>query len=254
MKNNVKLMGIATSATLSVALLAGCPGTELPPGVGPTTGKPQITGRVTKNNNPVSGRTVFLKSFSGGSEGSFVGGSAVADKSVKTDSNGSFTIEVPADAVEAGGLFGVGYDISKEDAKKIAVTDNPDEIQWFTSPAINLKTKTGKSATINFDLAWNATAFSPANGAAVPAGKVTFTLAEKMDATEYEVTVNSGTVAGSGAKAFSGKSATKTIEWADAKAGDYVYQAKAFTPTGISGITSNQQASSWLTFKVTGAQ
>lgn len=253
MKNNLKLMGIATSATLAITLLAGCPGTDLPTGTGQNLGDPQISGRVTKNNQPVEGRMVFLKKYLG-SEGSFANGSKVEGVTTKTDSAGRFTLPVPADAANAGGLFGVGYDATNADPKNISAGTLTDEIQWFTSPAINLANKTGKTVAVNFDVAWNTAAFQPSNGAAVQGPNVTFTLPEKMGATEYEIDVRQGTVAGTGTPAFSEKGTDRTFTWNGAANGNYIYQAKAFLTSGIAGITSNQAAAPWATFTVTGAQ
>lgn len=251
--NTMKMMGIAASATVTVALLAGCPGTDLPTGTTPGAGQPEISGRITKNNNPVEGRTVFLKKFLG-DEGSFANGSKVEGVTAKTDSSGRFVLPVPADAANAGGMFGVGYDATNADPQNISAGTLTDEIQWFTSPAINLSTKTGKTVSVNFDLAWNVAAFSPSNGAAVQGPNVTFTLPEKSGATEYEIDVRKGKVAGTGASAFSEKKTERTFTWEGATAGDYIYQAKVFLPSGIAGITSNQAASPWTTFSVTGAQ
>lgn len=257
MKTTVKLLGFTVA---TAAILAGCTG-NLPTNTG--TGdlsKPGFTVTVTKNGQPVSGYNLFLKQFNNVSEGQF-GNSSATGTSVKTDSNGIAFVEAPQDAVNGGALFGVGYDAANTqfggNRDKVAQSNNTDEIQWFTTPAVNLNTKTGKRVSLNFDVAWATAGFSPANGGTVQGPNVTFQLAPKQGATKYEVVVSQGNVAGTGspaAPAGSLTSATPSITWTGAKAGTYNYQAKAFLPSGMAGIDANQTASSWLVFSVTGAQ
>jgi hypothetical protein len=257
MKTATKLLGFSVVAS---AILAGCTGTGLPSGTTPGAGKPGFLVRVTKDNQPVSGKTVFLKKFNNVKEGDFGNSDKVSGSGVKTDSNGNAFVEAPADAVTGGALFGVGYDAANTDfggdSKNVAVSNLKDEIQWFTTPAVDLSTKTGKTASVNFDLKWATSGFTPADGGAVQGPKVTFQLTPKTGATKYEVVVNKGNVAGSGTSAAAGgslTSSTTSITWDNATAGDYTYQAKAFTTSGVAGVT-DQQASPWLVFKVTGAQ
>lgn len=260
MKLNAKLIGASVIAT---AILAGCTGTTLPgstttgTGSAGTVGQPGFSGRMTKNGSaPTGDRYVFLKKYSG-TEGSLANGSGVPGTEVKVSSDGSFFIPAPAEAVSGGALFGIAYDVAnatyKGDATKASASVLKDEIQWFSTPAYDLSTKTGKTVSVNFDIAWNTEAFTPSNGGAISPTNLEFRLAPRTGATKYEVTVNKGTVVGAGTRAFSETSATPNIKWTGATAGDYVYQAKAHHPNGVAGVTGDSQAAStWLTFKVSG--
>lgn len=260
---NIKLF--AGVAAVTVTLLAGCTGNV--PGQLGQPGQPGFSGRITKNNQGLPDRQVWLKRFSSGTEGTLTGGVAVEGTRVKTDSNGNYFIPAPADAVTAGALFGIGYDVANSsqggDTTKLDAKNLTDEIQWFSSPAYNLSTKSGNTVNVSFDVAWAISGFSPAYGSTVQATNktVTFTLPPKTGATEYEVTVNSGTAAGAGSLvAGAGNTPTlkgpnPTLTWPTAANGPYTYQAKAHMPNGVAGVSGNSQmASPWLVFTVAGAQ
>jgi hypothetical protein len=252
MKTTVKLLGFTVAAA---AILAGCTGTGLPSGTTPN-GQPGFSGRITKGGNAVSGRKVFLKVWSGATEGQF-GGTSSNQTSINatTDSNGNYFLPLTADQVSGGGLFSVAYDASKTElggnANNVSAANLTDEVQWFFSPPANLNNAPGKTVTVNFDIGWAISGFTPANGAAISGSDVTFTLPAKSGATQYEVVVNKGSTAGSGASAFDQKSSTPSIKWSGAAAGPYIYTAKVFTESGVSGV---QASSPNLTFTVSGAQ
>jgi hypothetical protein len=243
---NVKLF----AGVVGVALIAaGCTGNNLPTSTNATGAGFQVS--VSKNGTPVANKTVFLKQYNGVSEGSYGNSSRVANQTAKTDSQGIAFLQAPGDAVTAGGLFGVGYDAGDENAQNKSAATLTDEVQWFTTPAINLANKTGNRQTVSIDIGWAVNGFTPQNGANVTGKKVEFTLPAKQGATEYEVVVNQGTVAGSGTKAFSDKKATPSFTWNDASNGSYNYTGKFFTASGAAGI---QASSANLVFNVTGAQ
>jgi hypothetical protein len=260
MKTNAKLIGFTVVAA---AIMAGCTGTGLPTTTTPGAGEPGFNVRITKNNQPLNGRTVFLKKYNNVSEGNFGNSDRVSGSATKTDSNGVAFLKADPAAVTAGALFGVGYDFANAefggDAKNVAASNLTDEIQWFTTPAINLSTKTGKTVSVNFDVAWNVAAFQPSNGAEISGTTVTFTLPPKMGATKYEVLVNKGNAAGTGSAATGAgagqlTSATPSITWSGVQPDTYNYQAKAFTASGVAGVGSDQLASPWSVFTVRGAQ
>lgn len=252
MKTTVKLLGFTVAAA---AILAGCTGTGLPSGTTPN-GQPGFTGRITKNGNAVSGRKVFLKVWTGATEGQF-GGTSSNQTSINatTDSNGNYFLPLSSDQVSNGGLFSVAYDASKTElggnANNVSAQNLTDEVQWFFSPPANVNNAAGKTVTVNFDLGWAINGFTPANGAAVSGKTVKFTLPAKAGATQYEVVVNNGSTAGSGSTAFDQKSATPSFTWDSASNGNYIYTAKVFTESGVSGV---QASSPNLTFSVSGAQ
>lgn len=240
----------------AAALLAGAAGAA--GGIPTTTAvdptKPGFYGKVTKGGAGQADRVVWLKSYSG-SEGSLTGGVSQASTQVRTDSTGAFFIPAPKDAVDNGALFGIGYDVANVnyggDAQKITATANPSEVQWFSTPAFNLKTKTNNQVVVNFDIAWDVASFTPSNGAGVSAGTVDFKLASKAGATEYEVRVVSGKVAGSGSTVKTIQGSSPMLQWTGATAGDYNYQAKVMLPSGIAGVNAGSQAAApFLTFTV----
>ena len=258
MKTTVKLIGFSVVAA---ALVAGCTGEGLPGGTGADPSVPGFTVTVTKNGAPVKDRTIFQKKFNNVQEGQF-GNSDKVGEGVKTNDQGIAFVPAPADAVSGGGLFGVGYDAANTqyggNANNVAQANLKDEIQWFTTPAYNLNDKTGKRVSTSFDIGWNTEGFQPSNGGTVTGPNVTFTLTEKQNATKYEVVVNKGNVAGTGSAAtttgaLSGTGTTLT--WNGAEAGTNNYQAKAFTPAGIAGVSfQDQMATPWLVFTVAGQQ
>lgn len=242
---NVKLFG----AVVGVALLAGCTGTGLPGQTTPTGAGFLVS--VTKNGSPVANKTVFLKQYNSVAEGSYGNSTRVANQTARTDSNGTVFLQAPADAVAAGGLFGVGYDAGDENAQNKDASKLTDEIQWFTTPAINLATKTGQRQNVSIDIGWAIAGFTPQTGATVTGKEVKFTLPAKSGASEYEVVVNQGTVAGSGTKVFGEKGANPSFTWSNASNGQYNYTGKFFTASGVAGI---QASSPVLVFTVAGAQ
>lgn len=230
------------AAVLVTTFAAGCTGQGLPTSTNPGDGNPAITGRITKDGQPVSGRTVFLKQFNGVSEGSYANATRVSGVTTQTRNDGTFTLTAPADAVTAGALFGVGYDAGDANAANKSAQTLTDEIQWFTSPAINLSTKTGKTANVNFDIGWAISGFNPSNGSVVNARTVNFTMPAKSGATRYEVIALNGNAAGTGTRAFSGDATTPSITWSNASNGTYNWTAKYFTGAGAGGV--DLQASS----------
>lgn len=250
MKTTVKLLGFTVA---TAAILAGCTG-NLPTGTG-AAGQPAFQGRVTKNNQPVQGRKVFLKVWNGSTEGTFSGTSSNrTDITATTDSNGQYSLPLTAEQVSAGGLFSVAYDAANTatggDANKASAANLNDEVQWFFSPPANLNTAPGKTINVNFDIGWAVNGFTPANGAAISGKEVKFAFPAKDGATKYEVLVNSGSTAGSGTKAFGDSGASPMFTWSNASNGNYIYTAKVFTQAGVSGV---QASSPNLTFTVTGA-
>lgn len=238
MQNSLKL-GASLVAVAALAACTGVPSTTNPGDMS----EPGIQVSVFKNNQPQANVTVFLKKFNGVAEGSYSNGTAEGT-TAKTDSNGIAFLPVPAAAADSG-LFGAAYDISKEDATKVDAAKNPDQIQWFTTPAISLANKTGKRASVSIDIGWDTAAFSPKYGDSVNAGNVEFSLPTKSGATEYEVLVNQGNVAGSGSKAYDEKNATGKFTWTGASAGTYNYVGKFFTSAGM-----GQASTSALVFTV----
>ena len=77
------------------------------------------------------------------------------------------------------------------------------------------------------------------------AGNVELSLPTKSGATDYEVLVNQGNVAGTGTKAFDEKNSTGKFTWTGASAGTYNYVGKFFTAAGM-----GQASSSALVFTV----
>lgn len=251
MKTTVKLLGFSIA---TAAFLAGCTG-NLPTNTG-VAGQPAFQGRITKNNQPVSGRKVFLKVWNGSTEGTFTGTSSNrTDITATTDSNGQYSLPLTAEQVSGGGLFSVAYDSSNTaaggKAENVSAATLTDEVQWFFSPPANLNTAPGKTINVNFDIGWAITGFTPSNGAVVTGKSVDFRFPTKEGATEYEVRVNTGTTAGSGSTAFNQKGASPTFNWNGASNGSYTYTAKVFTQSGVSGV---QASSPNLTFTVAGAQ
>lgn len=241
MKHTLKL----TAALAAVAALAACTG--LPTGTTPgDLSEPGVLVTVVKNGQPQRDVTVFLKSFNGVAEGSYANSSRVGT-TAKTDSNGMALLKVDAAAAESG-LFGAGYDAADQDPAKKAASANADQVQWFTTPAIKLSNKTAKRANVTVDIGWDTAAFTPKNGATVDAGNVEFSLPTKAGATEYEVLVLKGNVAGSGEKAATiAKNGTGKFTWTGATAGQYNYTGKFFTTDGMGGL---QASSSALLFTV----
>jgi hypothetical protein len=254
MNNSMKLIA---GTVLTLGFLAGCTGSNLPTATA-GGGQPGFSGRVTKNNLGVADKTVWLKKYTG-KEGSLEGGSAVTGTGVKTDSNGQYFIPAPADAVSGGALFGVAYDATNTQFNGNATAGdagtNKDEVQWFSTPAVDLSTKSGKTANVSFDIGWASTGFTPAYGSVVSAPNVSFSLPTKEGATQYEVRIVTGKVIGSGSTVKTVSSATATgLTWEGATPGDYHYQAKVLLPAGIAGVTgSNQAASPELIFSVRAA-
>jgi hypothetical protein len=232
-----------TSLVLSAAVLTACTGT-LPSGTTIDPKQPGFNVRLTKNGAGVSGRTISLKSYNGATAGSYGSNFTVVNADIKTDSTGSAFVPVSSTAAAAGGLFGISYNAAtgKEMNAAVKTAENKDEIQWFNSKVYDLsKTNT---AQISVDLAWDASKFTPADGSTVSDKEVKFMLPLYTGATEYEVIVNKGTVIGSGAKAFSDKSASNTITWSsDVVDGDYSYTAKVFTEAGQAGVQASSPVS-----------
>jgi hypothetical protein len=251
MKTTVKLLGFTVA---TAAILAGCTG-NLPTGTG-TAGQPAFQGRITKNNQPVQGRKVFLKVWNSATEGTFSGTSSNRTEiNATTDSNGQYSLPLTAEQVSAGGLFSVAYDASNTavggKAENVSAATLNDEVQWFFSPPANLNAAPGKTINVNFDIGWAVAGFTPSNGAAITGKEVKFAFPAKEGATKYEVLVNNGSTAGSGTKAFNESGASPMFTWSNASNGNYIYTAKVFTQAGVSGV---QASSPNLTFSVTGAQ
>ncbi|MFN3428462.1 MAG: hypothetical protein ACK46X_00760 [Candidatus Sericytochromatia bacterium] len=252
MKTTTKLLGITVVAA---AILAGCTGSGLPSGTTPN-GQPGFSGRVTKNGNAVNGRKVFLKIWNGATAGTFSGNSTNRTEiNATTDSNGNYFLPLTTEQVSSGGLFGVAYDASNTavggSANAVSAANLTDEVQWFFSAPASLGTATGSTVNVNFDIGWAINGFTPSNGAVVSGKEVKFAFPTKTGATKYEVVVNSGSTAGSGSKVFGETGAAPTFTWPNAGNGNYVYTAKVFTDSGVSGV---QASSPNLTFTVTGAQ
>jgi hypothetical protein len=254
MKTTVKLLGISVAAA---AILAGCTGTGLPSGTNPGgNGQPGFSGRITKDGQAASGRKVFLKIWNGATAGTFSGNSTNRTEiNATTDSNGNYFLPLTTEQVSAGGLFSVAYDSSNTavggNANNVSAGTLTDEVQWFFSPPADVNSAAGKTVTVNFDIGWAISGFTPKQGSAISGKEVKFSFPAKTGATKYEVLVNSGSTAGSGTRAFSDSGASPAFTWSNASNGNYVYTAKVFTEAGVSGV---QASSPNLTFSVTGAQ
>jgi hypothetical protein len=253
----MKLTPFLGTAIAAVALLSACNGTT-PTGTGTNPGTPGFAVHLTKNGANLSGRTVFLKSFNGGSIGSLTGGNGVSGSGVSTDNNGNAFVPVQANAVS--GLFGVGYDASNTNfggtANKQDASNNQDEIQWFSTPAYNLSTATGNSVPVSIDVGWNTQGFRPAYNTTVQGPNVTFSVPSYTGANSYEWDIHTGNIAGNGSNASGSPltSSSPTTTWNNANAGPYTYQVKAFTSAGVAGGGGNQTATPWVLFSVGGGQ
>jgi hypothetical protein len=228
--------GLAAAGLLA---LAACAPAE--PVVTVLPFQPTIAGRVTRGGASAAGRTVSLVRFTGRKENLYENQAPGVVTEAATDADGRYVLNVPLERVLADELFGVSYDPVAAQPGLRTQDTNPDEIRAFSTPAIWLHAKTGLSAEVSFDVAWDGSGFSPRFGDVVDAA-VAFRLAPCAGATSYDLTVVRGSLSDQGDEAFFGRptpTGAPALAWHGAKAGPYVWQARAYIKaTSIPAITS----------------
>lgn len=245
----LQTIAVLSAATLSVALLAGCPTGTLPPGTGTTT--PSIlSGRITHGAaDPGSELTLGLKKFDGAAYQKL-------GTTTKTDTKGNYAF---TDASLASGKYQVIYD----DGGQVMNDASVNTTGVYVSEAVEASSTATKS--INFDVKWIINPLiEPAETFVVGTSSFGWAANTNAPGAEYQVFIQDAASASVFSSAFKTRT---TLAWngkktsandtdkdaptgALAAAGQYYYQIKfqkAGTTYGGDGFYGQTK---WIPFKI----